>query len=241
MAWYSEWFDTPYYHILYSNRDYQEAEYFLSKLMNVLQLPQQSFLIDLACGKGRHSVYLHKMGYKVLGLDLSENSIMHNRSFENEGLQFEVHDMRAPMKHKNVDAVLNLFTSFGYFDDEKDDAKVFASVAEALSTNGVFVLDFLNASFVHKTLCKEEKIIRGDLIFNIRRRIESAHIIKDIDFSDEGKNYHFFEKVKLHTKHEIENLASQFGLQVKQAFGDYHLNAFDEEKSPRCILIFYKQ
>ena len=83
MQWFEEWFDTPYYHILYSNRDYREAENFLNLLTGFLKLEKKSSIIDLACGKGRHSIYLNKLGYKVLGLDLSEQSISYDKKFEN--------------------------------------------------------------------------------------------------------------------------------------------------------------
>ena len=115
MQWFEEWFDTPYYHILYSNRDYREAENFLNLLTAFLKLEKKSSIIDLACGKGRHSIYLNKLGYKVLGLDLSEQSISYDKKFENESLEFRVHDMRNRIESEPVDSVFNLFTSFVYF------------------------------------------------------------------------------------------------------------------------------
>ena len=145
MQWFEEWFDTPYYHILYSNRDYREAENFLNLLTGFLKLEKKSSIIDLACGKGRHSIYLNKLGYKVLGLDLSEQSISYDKKFENESLEFRVHDMRNRIESEPVDAVFNLFTSFGYFETEEEDKSVFRSVSEVLKSKGYFVLDFLNA------------------------------------------------------------------------------------------------
>ena len=245
MAWFETWFDTPYYHILYKDRDFAEAENFITLLISYLDVPKDSKIIDLACGKGRHSVFLNKMGYEVLGLDLSPQSIEHNKQFENSDLKFEVHDMRAEifpeLSGEKVDAVLNLFTSFGYFEDENDDRKVFQSISNILKDDGYFVLDFLNAKWVEKTLIKVDQTTKEGIDFTIKKKIEDQHVIKDIFFKDQGKDYHFFEKVKLHTLEEINSYALEFGFERVQIFGDYHLNEFNLESSPRCINVFKKK
>lgn len=241
MEWFESWFDTPYYHLLYSNRDYTEAENFITKLTKELQLPTSSTIIDLACGKGRHSVFLNKLGYEVLGLDLSKQSIEHNKQFENETLHFKVHDMRDTIDSEPVDAVFNLFTSFGYFDNEKDDKSVFQSVYNSLKPGGFFVLDYLSEEFVRATLVPETTIHREGIDFKIAKKIENRHVIKDIRFETEGKSYHFFEKVKLHTLETINSYATECGFERIKIWGDYQLSEFNAEKSPRCINLFKKK
>lgn len=241
MEWFESWFDTPYYHLLYSNRDYTEAENFITKLTADLQLPPNAKIIDLACGKGRHSVFLNTLGYDVLGLDLSRKSIEFDKKFENQTLSFDVHDMRDPIDADPMDAVFNLFTSFGYFDNENDDKKVFHSVFSALKPGGFFVLDYLNEEFVRKNIVPEAVVTRGDIEFKITKKIEGRHIIKDIRFEDKGKPYHFFEKVKLHTLEAINSYAEECGFERIKIWGDYQLNEFDKEKSPRCINLFKKK
>lgn len=241
MEWFESWFDTPYYHLLYSNRDYTEAENFITKLTQELQLPQSSKIIDLACGKGRHSVFLNKLGYDVLGLDLSQQSIEFDKQFENESLTFKVHDMRNPIDSEPVNAVFNLFTSFGYFDNETDDRNVFKSVYNSLKPEGFFVLDYMNEEFVTRTLVPETTIHREGIDFHISKKIEGRHIIKDIRFEIDGEAKHFFEKVKLHTLETIENYASECGFERVKIWGDYQLNDFEKEVSPRCINLFKKK
>src|SRR5690554_6600617 len=126
--WFETWFDTPYYHILYQNRDFSEAEKFINNLLDYLKLPKDANCLDLACGKGRHSVFLNKKGLQVTGVDLSENSIQEAKPFENETLKFDTHDMREVYKKNTYDIVFNLFTSFGYFDSSEDNLKVLKSV-----------------------------------------------------------------------------------------------------------------
>lgn len=240
MEWFNTWFNTPYYHLLYQNRDYSEAETFLEKLIKVLNLNPPAKIIDLACGKGRHSIFLNKMGFEVLGLDLSDKSIAYDKNFENETLKFEIHDMRLPIKSDKVAAVFNLFTSFGYFQTEEEDQKVFDAVAKILHVNGIFVLDFMNAEYTKTNLIAQEEIERGNVNFHISREIKNERVIKHIDFRDQGKDYHFEEIVKLHNAETIAKFAQNVGLERIEMWGNYNLDHFDLQQSPRCINVFRK-
>lgn len=244
MAWFETWFNTPYYHILYNDRDFAEAEEFITKLIADLEIRPDSQIIDLACGKGRHSVFLNKAGFEVLGLDLSEESIKQNKAFENDTLKFQVHDMREEIypgvSTEKVDAVFNLFTSFGYFDKESDDKMIFKSVDNALKPGGIFVLDFLNEKWVQNTLVPEEEVVKQDIRFKISKRIEDLFIVKDIRFTDKGLDHHYFEKVKLHSLETIKAYAAEFGFESVKTYGDYKLGVYEAETSPRCINVFRK-
>ncbi|MEN2434249.1 class I SAM-dependent methyltransferase [Weeksellaceae bacterium A-14] len=241
MDWFETWFDTPYYHILYKNHDYSEAEAFITKLTAVLQLPEGARIIDLACGKGRHSVFLNKLGYDVLGLDLSRNSIEYDEQFENPKLKFAVHDIRNEIIGERADAVFNLFTSFGYFKTEGEDQAVFDSVAGALKKDGFFVLDYLNQQYVRNTLTDRQEVQRDGITFHIHKRIEDNYVIKEINFDDEEGEFHsYFERVKLHTPEKILKYAERAGFERIRIWGDYQLDDFDEDTSPRCINLFRK-
>jgi 2-polyprenyl-3-methyl-5-hydroxy-6-metoxy-1,4-benzoquinol methylase len=96
--WFAEWFDTTYYHVLYQDRDFNEAERFITSLSKFMNLPLHSSILDLACGKGRHSLQLNQLGYKVKGVDLSSNSISEARKKRNTSLTFDVADMRYPLE-----------------------------------------------------------------------------------------------------------------------------------------------
>ena len=240
MEWFNTWFNTPYYHILYQDRNYKEGEQFLENLIGVLDLQPNSKIIDLACGRGRHSVFLNKMGFDVLGLDLSEQNITHNKSFENNTLKFEIHDMRNPIASEKAGAVFNLFTSFGYFKTDAEDQNVFTSVSNILKDEGLFVLDFMNSEFIKHHLITHQKVTKSDLEFTIKKRIENDHVFKEITFQDKGQDLKFEENVKMHNLNSIENFAKNAGLQRIKLWGDYQLNVFDEKLSPRCINVFKK-
>ncbi|MCG2792694.1 MAG: class I SAM-dependent methyltransferase [Weeksellaceae bacterium] len=241
MKWFEEWFDTPYYHILYKNHDYKEAEDFLDVLTHAIKLENNAKIIDLACGRGRHSAYLNKLGYDVLGLDLSACNIAFDQQFENGSLKFRVHDMRNPIESEPVDVVFNLFTSFGYFETEEEDQSVFRSVSDVLKEDGYFVLDFLNSEYVKKVIAPQSSVEKENIVFNMKKHIENGFIIKEIDFEDQGKKFHFFEKVKLTSAEKILQYAEEFGFELVKRWGDYQLNDFDEAVSQRCINLFRKK
>jgi len=129
MSWFANWFDSPYYHLLYKNRDEKEAQVFIDNLMTHLQIPKGSKLLDIACGKGRHASYFNKKGMDVVGVDLSFNSINTAKKNENATLKFEVLDMRKAFKSNEFDIVTNLFTSFGYFEKDEDEQKTINAMA----------------------------------------------------------------------------------------------------------------
>ena len=131
--------------------DYTEAQLFMDNITSYLNLPEDAKILDLACGKGRHSMYLNKLGFDVTGADLSENSIKEAAESANETLHFTVHDMREPFEEK-FDAIFNLFTSFGYFDNDADNLKTLIAIRESLTEYGFAVIDFMNADQVIKNL-----------------------------------------------------------------------------------------
>lgn len=235
--WYVSWFDTPFYHILYKDRDHQEAEMFMDNLTNYINLPEGGKLLDLACGKGRHSIYLNSLGYDVTGVDLSENSIEEAKKFANDRLRFEVHDMTIPYPD-TFDAVFNLFTSFGYFEDDSCNLKTIKAIKSELNSTGFGVIDFMNVDFVLQNLVEEDiKTVEG-IDFHQQRKLIDGHIVKTITFNVEDENYQFQERVKALTLKDFENLFEQAGVYLLDVFGDYKLGKYHPNTSERMIMIF---
>lgn len=240
--WFATWFDTPYYHILYKNRNDEEARAFIYKLVTSLNIPEQALCLDLACGKGRHAKYLNSIGLDVVGLDLSENSIQQAKAYENDRLTFDVHDMREVYTTKKFDVVFNLFTSFGYFDDEAENLKVMNAVHQMLHEKGTFVIDFMNAEKVTASLvAKEEKEIDG-IVFNISRSYDGKHIFKNIAFEDEqGQHHSYTERVQALDVKTFERLLTASNFDVQHVYGDYQLNPYVPSTSDRLILVAKKK
>ncbi|ESU18556.1 type 11 methyltransferase [Flavobacterium cauense R2A-7] len=235
--WFASWFDTPYYHILYKERDEAEAQHFMDNLTHYLNLPEDAKILDLACGKGRHSMYLNTLGFDVTGADLSENSIAEASAAANEKLHFKVHDMRLPFEEK-FDAVFNLFTSFGYFENDEDNLTTLKAIHDSLSEYGFAVIDFMNTNYVINNLVPVEvKTVEG-IDFHIKRYVKDNHIFKEIDFEDKGQKFHFTEKVKALTLSDFEQMMEEAGIYLLDVFGDYKLRKFYKNDSERLIMIF---
>jgi SAM-dependent methyltransferase len=234
--WFAEWFDTPYYHILYKNRDNHEARVFIKSLVDLLQLPEASSVLDLACGKGRHSITLNEFGYTVLGVDLSAQSIAHANQFSNSSLSFAVQDMREPIQSKRFDAVFNLFTSFGYFSSKHENEKVCQAMAQMLNSGGKLVIDFMNAQKVIQNLVPSELKKVQDIEFDIKRIYSGTHIIKQISFQDKGQKFEFQEQVQAIDLSMFKELLAPY-FTIDSIFGSFELNEYIASESDRLIII----
>lgn len=238
--WFESWFDSPYYHLLYKNRDFTEAELFIDNLIQLLQPANESRFLDLGCGKGRHSFYLNQKGFDVTGVDLSEESIRYAKQLENNKLHFYVHDMRKLFRTNYFDIIVNLFTSFGYFEHKRDDQSTFDSVCKGLKAEGIFVIDFMNSKKVISNLTSNEtKIIEG-IEFKISKKVENNSIIKQIEFTDKGKKYFFQERVKALMLPDFEKYIDANKLKIVHLRGNYNLEEFNEMSSDRLIIIAKK-
>lgn len=239
--WFETWFDSAYYHILYKNRDYDEARLFIDNMLHRLNVTPGSHFLDLACGKGRHSLQISSRGYKVTGVDLSPENIKHANSTAGvSGPQFYVKDMRDDLGNEAFDVVVNMFTSFGYFDSDEENFKVFENIARSLKPGGYFVFDYLNCDYVlHKLTPAKDFLIDG-LHFQTRKFLQDKHIVKEIIVDDGGSHHRFYEKVRLFTYRDLYQALLQAGFGELESFGNYHLESFHIMDSPRLIFIGQK-
>lgn len=237
--WFESWFDSPYYHILYKDRDLKEAKDFISRVAKNL-FPTKGSLLDACCGKGRHAYIFNKLGFEVDAFDLSSKSITTAKELENESLRFYVHDMRKPFKLEHYQYVVNMFTSFGYFEDENENKNALKSIIANLKPNGYYLMDYLNASYIKQHLVSEENKQLNGINFNINRKIKNNCVIKTIDFEDKGEKYQFKESVNLIDADTLTTWIKENKLTVLNTFGDYELNPFDTDNSKRLIIFAQK-
>ncbi len=240
--WFESWFGSPYYKLLYQNRDELEAQEFVEKIVTHLQPLPQSKMLDIACGEGRFAKQLAEHDFDVTGIDLSHQNIEKAKLSEREGLQFFIHDMRFPFYINYFDYAFNFFTSFGYFGKDRDHVMAAKSFAKSLKEGGLLVIDYLNRDHVLNNLIAEETLEREDATFHIKRKLENGHIVKQIHVTDHhGNDKHFQESVAAFSLSDFINIFKQAGLKLVSNFGDYNLNNYDPTFSPRLIMIFKKQ
>ncbi len=264
MKWFESWFDTEYYHLLYKHRNDEEAKRFLQRMYGFLQLQQGDSVVDIGCGKGRHSIAMAELGLRVTGLDLSENSILSARQSavekNIEDAEFLVHDMREPYPVENCKAVFNVFTSFGYFDDPVDDERALLAMGNCLLEGGYVVQDYLNSQPLlegldgHVLQSMQWQEISG-VRFGTEKWVDHGKIYKRIlvederkftandrkDFASHSNNPLIFtEEIKMYSRDELVELHQLAGLQVVNVFGNYELEAFHKDFSPRIIVVSRK-
>lgn len=240
--WFKNWFDSPYYHLLYFHRDETEAAAFIKKLVDYLKPPSQARMLDVACGKGRHSMQLSTMGFDTTGIDLSTESIKEALRHENDTLHFYQHDMRLPFWINYFDYAFNFFTSFGYFTTQRENDNAIRTIAGSLKMKGSFVMDYLNVHYAedHTTHLSEKEI--DGIHFIITKWYDEDFFYKKIEVIDEtlSEPLMYTEKV---AKFSLGNFTEMFayqGMQIKEVFGDYNFGRYDVKRSPRLVMIAEK-
>lgn len=242
MAWFKNWFNSPYYHQLYFKRDEKEAAAFINRMIEHLKPMPGAEMLDVACGKGRHSIQLAGKGFTVTGIDLSEDSIREAKESESENLSFFVHDMRLPFRINYFDYAFNFFTSFGYFKTRREHDNAIRTIAQSIKPNGIFVMDYLNVHYAEDHLVhKSEKQI-DDVNYYITKWFDETHFYKKIIVEDENlqEPLEYTEKVAKFTLGDFTEMFAYQGLQIQEVFGDYLFNNYDVKKSPRLIMIARK-
>ncbi len=235
MGWYKDWFGTRYYALLYGHRDETDAAHWVRSVMARWHPEPGSRLLDMACGRGRHSRYFAEAGLEITGIDLSPESIAEaSRNVPNA--RFIVHDMRVPLEPDYFDLACCLFTSMGYTKDRQDDRAVFRAVATNLRPGGRFVLDFMNAAAVLQGLIADEVVTREGVMFHITRAVEDGVIVKRIMVQDGSERHSFEERVLVLMPEELEQMALDAGLVVVGRTDGPDLQPFDPLTSKRFVL-----
>jgi SAM-dependent methyltransferase len=240
--WFVEWFNSPYYHLLYFKRDEAEAAAFINKIVEHLNPSAGAFALDIACGRGRHSIELASKGFDVTGIDLSEFSIAEAKEYENDKLHFYVHDMRLPFWINYFDYAFNLFTSFGYFRTRREHENSIRTVTQSLKPGGVFVIDYLNVHYAEDHVVHQSEVAVDGINFVLTKWFDETHFYKKIVIEDDKlmEPLEYLEKVTKFSLGDFTEMLAYHQMQVQEVFGDYDLNNYDVKKSPRMIIVAKK-
>lgn len=238
--WFKTWFSTDYYDLLYQHRDKHEAACFIDALLGYLKPEATAAILDAGCGKGRHAVHLAHKGFDVTGIDLSFKNIRSAKQEEKENLTFFQHDMRKVFRVNFFDFIFNFYTSFGYYNREKDNLQIIESFAAGLKKGGILVIDFMNVIPLMNKEAETKNIIIRDIDFTVTKKYQDGFVVKEILVKQQDKTHLFVEKVKAITRTDFEDYLKQFHLHILNTFGDYSLQQFEESDSERLILVAQK-
>lgn len=242
-AWYKDWFNSPFYHKLYFERDESEAASFIDNLVGFLHPIPKSFMLDVACGRGRHSRMLAQKGFFVTGIDISADSIAFAKKSETDNLEFYQHDMRLPFRVNYFEYAFNFFTSFGYFKTAREHDDAIRTIANGLKPDGVFVIDYLNVHYAEDHINYNDEKTIGTTTYEIHRWHDESHFYKKIIVNDPLLLHPIdhTERVAKFSLGDFNEMLSYRGLQVQEVFGDYVLGKYDVRKTPRLIVIAKKK
>lgn len=245
--WFTESFGEDYM-VVYRHRNRENAEREISSMMKWMNLQSNAAVLDIGCGTGRHAHALKSLGYRVTGLDLSEVLLSEARLSDNEGhLAWVKGDMRKlPFESNTFDATVNLFTSFGYFDDYKDNIRVLDEISRVLKSGGRFLIDFLNPTYLMSNLVPASARVDETTGLNIseKRSIEGDFVVKKIEVlppADQTdlncRSRHYEERVRLISLEQFKEMLEQTGLVLDAVYGDYDGGPYVANSSKRLILL----
>jgi 2-polyprenyl-3-methyl-5-hydroxy-6-metoxy-1,4-benzoquinol methylase len=242
-GWFSDWFNSSYYHTLYQHRDDTEALQFIHNLIAYLKPMPHATMLDIACGKGRHSKALFDGGFDVTGIDLSPASIEAASAMITNGLTFSCHDMRETFKANYFDYAFNFFTSFGYFDTNDEHQLAITAMAANLKEEGTLVLDYLNVGIVETSSDVDAVTQIDTFIFHTKKRHDNLFLFKEIRVVDAVSNEVlgvFEERVRKYSLNDFTVFMQNAGLEIIETFGNYQLHAYQPELSDRLIMVAKK-
>jgi len=240
--WFIDWFGSPYYHQLYFNSNDSEAGIFITRLVDYLHPPEDSFLMDAGCGKGRHAILLASYGFDVTGVDPSFENVDEAKKYETDKLHFFQHDMRLPFWMNYFNYTFNLFTNFGFYKTKREHANAIRTIANSLKPDGILVSDYLNVQYTENRLVHtEDKKVDG-VNFHLTRWYDETHFYKKITVNDERlkEPLVFHEKIAKFTLGDFNDMFTSHKLQIQEVFGDYQLQGYNINTSPRMIMVARK-
>jgi SAM-dependent methyltransferase len=244
MPWWDVYFDRLYLRmfqtILTPDRTAQEV----AGVMTMMNLEPGARILDLCCGQGRHAVPLARAGYRLTGLDRSLYLLgQAEQAAQRAGVEVQLvrGDMRWLPWRECFDACINLFTAFGYFEDEAENQQVLEQVYGALKPGGMFFLDVSNRDYYLMRFWPNswrrhgQAIILEETLFDP----ETCRFTMTFTLVEDGRMESLTHFVRFYTAPELVSMLRRAGLVPLTIYGDFDGSALDVD-SKRLIVLARK-
>ncbi|MDP2302692.1 MAG: methyltransferase domain-containing protein [Ignavibacteria bacterium] len=241
--WFIDWFESKEYLTVYKHRDNADAAKAVDLILNNINIDVTKTVLDLACGAGRHSISFAQKGFEVVGVDLSDN-LLKCAKIKSDELNLQIDFIKSDIRYfainKKFDLILNLFTSFGYFDTDEENGIVFSLASKYLNEKGVFVFDYFNPHFIVDNLIPHSIDNYGDFTIEQFRFVEGERIVKKIKIISEVGEREYTESVRMYNFAWVAKSIQKNGLHIIKEFGNYDGEKFSKKNSSRIFLICTK-
>jgi SAM-dependent methyltransferase len=247
--WFEDWFSHPLYIQVYRHRDSAEADRCVRTILasgeRSTSDPDKISVLDIACGAGRHAIAFARAGYQVTANDLSAfllETAMSEASAEELTIEFTRHDMRSIRLDRRFDLIVQLFSSFGYFETDAEDRMVLRKISDMLLPDGRYVLDLINPEYLKSNFIPWSERREGELVIMEERNLSENRVKKTITIREsDGKSCSFTESVRLFTLDEISALLAGEGFEIVSVIGSYDGQPYNAKNSPRLMLFARKK
>lgn len=244
-AWYEEdAFWTKWAPFMFHERRWEQAQEEVANIISLLRINPEASILDLCCGPGRHSLQLARQGFSVTGVDRTKAYLEEARKqAETEKLKIEFiqDDMRRFCRPDAFDAAINLFTSFGYFEDISDDRRVLTSVYRSLKENGVFLIDTMGKEVLARIFRERDWYERDNTIILEERKVcanwswmENRWLMIKDGRMEESRISH-----RLYSASELTTLLTDCGFDATDVYGDLTGAPYDHT-AKRLVLVAHK-
>ncbi|MEW6356032.1 MAG: methyltransferase domain-containing protein [Planctomycetota bacterium] len=224
--WHEALFDRFYYEFAFEKMEPSRTQKQVDFVEDAIGLKGRERILDLCCGPGRHSIELARRGYDVVGLDRSAFFLQKAREKARDAkidIRFRKGDMRRIPYRDEFDVVINMFTSFGYFEKESDNRKVIEGVARALRPGGRFLIDVMNRDFLvkHFRTRNWEEANGWVRLESVRMDWQQSRVTSEWVFIKGGRRRKIDLNLRVYSPHELIALLASAGLKVEKTFGGF--------------------
>jgi SAM-dependent methyltransferase len=216
----------------------------IEQTISLLKAPPGSRFCDLCCGQGRHSLELACRGFNVTAVDRTGPYLevaRESAAAQSLNIEFVHEDIRRFCMPDSFDYVINMFTSFGYFEDPDDDRQALVNIHKSLRNNGKFLIDVLGKETLARIFCARRWEEAGDIISLAEAKVcrNWTWIENRWLFVKGTERYEFNVSHRIYSAAELLSLLTDCGFRPAQAYGDLSGSPYDN-KAERLIIVAQK-